>query len=97
MRSLCVFCRNFLRRALCGCERGLISELADRPPIAILTLTGHECKPGSTLGPRYCAWRALKGATRVLDPDEFGADGWRVAELQVLPLQLFEKLAQVLN
>ena len=26
-----------------------------------------------------------------------GADGWRVAELQVLPLQLFEKLAQVLN
>ena len=26
-----------------------------------------------------------------------GADGWRVAELQALPLQLFEKLAQVLN
>ena len=26
-----------------------------------------------------------------------GADGWRVPELQALPLQLFEKLAQVLN
>ena len=26
-----------------------------------------------------------------------GADGWRLAELQALPLQLFEKLAQVLN
>ena len=26
-----------------------------------------------------------------------GADGWRVAELQALPLQLFEELAQVLN
>ena len=26
-----------------------------------------------------------------------GADGWRVAELQALPLQLFEKLAEVLN
>ena len=26
-----------------------------------------------------------------------GADGWRVAELQALPLQLFEKLAQVFN
>ena len=25
------------------------------------------------------------------------ADGWRVAELQALPLQLFEKLAEVLN
>ena len=26
-----------------------------------------------------------------------GADWWRVAELQALPLQLFEKMAQVLN
>ena len=26
-----------------------------------------------------------------------GADGWRVAALQALPLQLFEKLAEVLN
>ena len=26
-----------------------------------------------------------------------GADGWRVAELQALPLQRLEKLAEVLN
>ena len=34
---------------------------------------------------------AMKGASAP------GADGWRVAEFQLLPLQLFEKLAHVLN
>ena len=29
--------------------------------------------------------------------NDLGADGWRVAELQALPLQLFAKLAEVLN
>ena len=40
----------------------------------------------------------LKNACkRIKSTSEAGADGWSEAELQALPLQLFENLAQVLN